>query len=238
LRIEAAAGAVHDLDWMARVRARWTAPANGPMIDVRVSRAPLTNSKLLVANQVVLEEAKATLETPGRLRVRGSVSAANLKSAFDSNQRKRLGGGLVFRATPLLETSISAQHTTHKNPNGAGYFGPARAELAEFGTYAEFYGPGDVSWAFDGGAGLHRYTQHDTLFLHPPGNAPRRKATATEWAPALRAWGQVTIPLRTRAVLMAEADYYQSAAAAAVAASADWRFLSAGLSVRWYLQSR
>lgn len=238
VRMEAAAGAVHGLDWMARLRARWTAPANGPMIDVRLSHAPLTNSEVLVTNRVVLEEAQATLETPGRLRARGTASIGNLKSAFDSNQRRRLGGGLVFRATPLLETSISAQHTAHTNPNSDGYFGPAHAQLAEFGTYAEFYGPGDVAWAFDAGAGLHRYTQHDTVFLHPSGNSQRRKATATEWAPALRAWGQVTIPLRTRAVLMAEADYYQSAAAAAVAASADWRFFSAGLSVRWYLQSR
>jgi tetratricopeptide (TPR) repeat protein len=214
-------GSTARIEVETRLRARWNAPQNGPLIDLRLNRAAATASAVLLDNEVVLEESRTTLETPGRLRLRGVGSFARLTSTVDENTRTRLGGGLVYRASPLLEISTVYQRDHFDHPTTAGYFAPDRIEIAETGVYAELYGPRDFSWAFDVGAGAQRYA----LTQGVPGN----------WKPALRGWAQISTPLGRATDLSLEAEYYRSAAASTVAASADWRFYSAALSLRWHL---
>ena len=202
-------------------RLRWNAPQNGPLIDARLQRTPPTASATLVRNQVVLEEARVLLETPGRLRLRGLGSAARLSALLDDNTRARLGGGLVYRLAPLVQLSAQYQQDRFAHATTAGYFAPERVQSAEVGSYFEAYGPHDVSWAFDVGGGGQRYAL--------------QQAALGEWKPALHGWAQVSAPLGRAADIALETEYYRSSAGSTIAATPDWRYYSAALSLRWHI---
>lgn len=237
---------------VGRARLRASSSPLGALLDVRAQRIPLLVSPLLMVNQVVLSEARVTAELPlaGRVRIRGNAQLGDLASAnIDTvtyyqmqqgmgrgrgsgglttstavvgskmhNRRVGYGGALVTRVGAASEISANYYQLSYDAASKAGYFAPRLVQLAEIGTYSEIYKFDPVVIAFDVGAGIQR--------------AAAQGAELGNWQPALRGWGQLSIPLGRAVELNLETDYYKSQLST-VSTSGSWSSLMGAVSLRW-----
>ena len=207
----------------ARVRVR--APVAGPSLDLRIERAPVGFNPLLVTNEVVRSEARATVEVPfGALRARGSGRLGRMESALESsNGRVSVEGGLLLPLGSRWLPSVQYRVTAFERASTAGYFAPRLARTAEAGTYFEAGENGPVTFAADLGAGLQRITEHG--------------APAGGWTRVWRAWAQGSVALGPSRFWSVEVEAYDSPfALEGASAAGSWRFLSVSTGLRWSLR--
>jgi tetratricopeptide (TPR) repeat protein len=226
--------------WTAGVgeaRLRLRAPLSGPSLDLRAQRVVLDASPLLLMNQAVRSEARATLELPvGALRLRGTGRAGTITAVippplsrpsfglrtFESNSR--FGGDLAV-ALPLgsrAEFSVQDHRLAYASATMAGYFAPRLVETREAGMYFEL-GEDGITLATDLGAGVQRAAEHGA----PNGH----------WTRALRGWSYLNIPFAPGRALWVEAEGYDAPfAPEGVATSASWRSISISTGLRWAIR--
>lgn len=231
---------------VGRARLRINPRPTAGLMDIRLARAPLLVSPLLMVNQVVLTEARGTFELPlGKVfRVRANGQVGDMSSAdidtvtFNAgrgrggmgstrssivntrthNTRIGLGGGLVARTGASSELSASYYQLSYESAATAGYFAPRLVRLIEAGTYTEVYNFDPVTIAFDLGAGAQQTALHG--------------GELGKWTPALRAWGMLTVPVARTVEVNVETDWYKSQLGA-VATSGTWSSFSGALSLKW-----
>jgi tetratricopeptide (TPR) repeat protein len=212
--------AVSSAEPIGSIRARWRAPAGGPLAEVRAGRALLDATPLLARNRVTRDEVAAQLEVPlaSFARVRALGRAAQLHATGEDNQRTLLGGALVRPIAGWGEIALGGQRMAFDKPTTRGYFAVEHAELAELSAYIERESDAGVTLALDLGAGAQRVT---------PFSAATRK-----WEPALRAWTQLDVPIGLARSLRAELDLYDGGVAqdaSAASATSHWRWASLSL---------
>jgi len=210
------------------LRARWTpaSPLGGrASVEMRVNRAPLDATALLVDNHVVRDEAAARVSLPllgDRVALRGGGRVAELTSDVDRNRRTVLSGGLAVAGPRCVELSAQLHQTAYAHATASGYFAPRMAQLAELGAYTEVESARGVRLAADVGAGVQRVGAHG----EPTGS----------WERATRLWAQLALPLRPGREIRLEVDGYDALigdAAAAAAPASGWKYAAGTLSVRW-----
>lgn len=238
----------------ARARLRWSASPKGARVDVRVNRAPLLLTPLLMVNHVVLNEARGTIELPlaGPLRVRGNAQFGDLASdnidtvTFIANNggsgRRRRGGA----GTPITTRSINA--TTSHNQR-VGYGGGL---VARIGTSSEIGGSYyQLSYRAQATTGYFAPRQAQTLqvgtyseiYRFDPvtisfdvgagvERVRRFDGSITGWSPAYHGWGLLTIPLARATELNFEAEAYRSQIGT-VTTGTSWSSYSGALFVKW-----
>jgi hypothetical protein len=212
--------AIHTL---ARVRVR--APAAGPSLDLRVERAPVGFNPVLVANEVVRSEARATVEVPlGALRARGIGRLGRMESSLESaNGRVSVEGGLLVPLGGRWLPSVQYRVSAFQRGSSAGYFAPRLARTAEAGAYFEAGDGGPLTLAADLGAGVQRITEHG--------------AAAGDWTRVWRAWAEGSVALGPSRVWSVEIEAYDSPfALEGASASGSWRSLSVSTGLRWTLR--
>jgi hypothetical protein len=204
-------------------RVRWSAPAFGPSLDVRVGRALLDASPLLVRNRVLRDEVAAQAELPTglglRLRAGGRVGA--ITSTIDRNQRTTVGGALVRPIRDWGEVTLSAQQFTHARRVRSGYFAPRLARIAEVGTYVEREGAFGTALLLDAGAGLQQVREHG--------------AALGSWQRSLRGTASVTLPVGPGRALNLEVEGFDGRIGSDAATVERWRYGSTSLGLRWAL---
>ncbi len=232
-RIDGGAGAVRFdvrgnpkpvVRWTGELRTRWRAPQNGPSLELRAQRNPLAATPELVGNLAVRDEGRLGLELPiGRLRLRGAMKGTLIETAIDRNWRRGAEGGMALQIvsawTPWLRYEVGGYH----DATTSGYFAPRRAEGITLGSTLELGEGAPWLLEFDGGAGLQRFAAQGTAMgVWRPG------ATAYAYASgSLGAGREVCLEL--------EAEDSPGLSTAA-AASTNWRYSSARLSLRWALR--
>lgn len=226
--VSAAAGAAAG-EPMARLRARWTAPAGGPTAELRLRREPLTASPALLLAPVVLGEARVVADLPlaGPLLVRGLGRVGRITAPGHANGRLGWGGGPVVRLAPASEVGAIYQELTYDEPAAVGYFAPARVQMMELASYVEWYRWWPVVVALDVGGGVQRVTRHG--------------AAADDWRRALRLWSLLSWAVRPGREVRLEVEGYESVLGEAPAPDggadpAAWRYGSARLSLVWSLR--
>ncbi len=205
-------------------RAVWKQPGGSGMVDVRATRSLLDASGELVRNRVVRNEVAARVDIPliSRIRFRGGAKTAGYDALNESNTRTTLLTGLAVSATDAAELSAVFQEIRFDHSSTSGFFAPRLAQLAELGTYVEIETSGGSVLALDGGAGAQRVAEFGI-------------ATA-DWKPAFRLFAQLTVPLRPGSQLRAEVDSYDSSFGNEAVSSANWRYISGLLSLRFALR--
>jgi tetratricopeptide (TPR) repeat protein len=205
-------------------RAVWKQPGGSAMVDLRATRSLLDASGELVRNRVVRNEVAARVDIPliSRIRFRGGAKAAAYDALNESNTRTSLLTGLAVSATDAAEISAVFQEIRFDHSTTSGFFAPRLAQLAELGTYMEIESSGGSVLALDGGAGAQRVAEFGV-------------ATA-DWKPAFRLFAQLTVPLRPGSQLRAELDSYDSSFGNEAVSSANWRYISGLLSLRFALR--
>lgn len=218
-----AAGSWTAIYTAARLRVR--APTAGPSLDLRLERAPLGFNPVLVANEVVRSEARATVEVPfGALRARGTGRLGRIESALESsNGRVTVEGGLLLPLGSRWLPSVQYRVTAFERASAAGYFAPQLARTAEAGAYFEAGEEGPVTLAADLGAGVQRITEHG--------------AAAGGWTRVWRAWAQGSVALGPSRFWSVEVEAYDSPfALEGASAAGHWRWLSVSTGLRWTLR--
>jgi hypothetical protein len=208
---------------VARVRVR--VPRAGPSMDLRVERAPIGFNPVLVANEVIRSEARATVEVPfGVFRARGIGRMGRMESSLESsNGRVSVEGGLLMPLGSRWLPSLQYRVTAFDRPSAAGYFAPQRARTAEAGAYVEAGEDGPVTLAADLGAGVQRITEHG--------------APAGGWTRVWRAWAQGLVALGPSRFWSVEVEAYDSPfALEGASAAGHWRSLSISTGLRWTLR--
>jgi hypothetical protein len=172
----------------------------------------------------VRNEVAARVDIPliSRIRFRGGAKAAAYDALNESNTRTSLLTGLAVSATDAAEISAVFQEIRFDHSTTSGFFAPRLAQLAELGTYMEIESSGGSVLALDGGAGAQRVAEFGV-------------ATA-DWKPAFRLFAQLTVPLRPGSQLRAELDSYDSSFGNEAVSSANWRYISGLLSLRFALR--
>ncbi|HUQ19603.1 MAG TPA: tetratricopeptide repeat protein [Gemmatimonadaceae bacterium] len=205
-------------------RAVWKQPGGGGMLDVRATRTLLDASGELVLNQVVRNEVAARVDIPvlSRVKLRGGAKAATYDALNESNTRTSYLAGLAVSPTDAGEVSAIFQEISFDHPTTSGFFAPRLAQLAELGTYFEIESAGGSVLAIDGGAGAQRVAEFGQ--------------TSGTWKPAFRLFAQLTVPLRPGSELRAEVDSYNSSFGNEAVSSANWRYVSGLLSLRFALR--
>ena len=194
-------------------------------MDLRVERAPIGFNPVLVANEVVRSEARATVEVPFRaFRVRGIGRMGRMESAQEaSNGRVSVEGGLLMPLGSRWLPSVQYRVTAFERPSAAGYFAPQLARTAEAGAYFEAGEDGPLTLAADLGAGLQRITEHG--------------AAAGDWTRVWRAWAQGLVALGPSRFWSVEVEAYDSPFALdGASAGGHWRSLSLSTGLRWTLR--
>ncbi len=145
------------------LRLRFRPKAPRPSVELRLARAPLAYSPLLVANRAMRNEARIGLEIPaGPVRLRGMGRLGFVETGLEtSNLRSQFDLALAFPAAPGLEISVQAHRIGFSRISAAGYFAPRRVETLEGGLYATIEGSGPVSAELDLGAGMQRLAKQD-----------------------------------------------------------------------------
>ncbi len=222
LRLDPVGGARSTVIPTIQLRARWRAPAHGPVVDLRADRILIDASPLLVANRVVRTELRGVIQLPigGGLKVRALGRAAALSDSSDVNHRTSVGGVLAFAASPAVELSGQVHQVRFDHPSSVGYFAPRLAQVVEAGTYIEIEA-GSVLLAIDAGAGVQRVALHG--------------APVGPWTRAFRLYTLFTVPLARGRDLRLEFDSEDSQIATEAATSGQWQYSSVMLSLRWAL---
>lgn len=208
---------------VARVRVR--APGAASTLDLRIERAPVGFNPLLVANEVVRSEARATVEVPmGAVRARGVGRVGRMESALESsNGRVSVEGGLLLPLGSRWLPSVQYRVSAFDRPSAAGYFAPQLARTAEAGAYFEAGEDGPVTLAADLGAGVQRITEHG--------------APAGAWTRVWRAWARGSVALGPSRFWSVEVEAYDAPfALEGASAAAHWRSVSLSTGLRWTLR--
>ena len=224
---------------------RWSAASQNSFVaDVRVRRAPVTSSYSLLFAEAVLTEARASIDIPlgSRLKLRGlgqlgsietnaitttteggreNGGRATSQTNVERNQRIGVGGAVVGALSRTSEVSLLGYRLGYERASSGQYFAPQHVDMIELGTYTEIYRFDPLTIAFDAGAGVQRAQ----LFGEAAG----------EITPALRFWGQASVPLTPFVELNAEIDYYKSQLNT-VTTNASWSSLAGGVSLRWLIR--
>jgi tetratricopeptide (TPR) repeat protein len=206
----------------AGLRLRWISPEEGPAAELRLRKAPLIATPGLVAQPVELAEVKAAVDLPvtGPFRVRARGQSGALDSATDVNHRSGYQFGPVYRWQPAQEVGVFYSELGYAHPTAAGYFAPRRVQLVELGTYLEYEGLSQLTFALDAGAGLQRVA--------------KQGEAAGDWIGAFRLWGLVSWTLKPGVRLELELEHYDSPVAGnAATPTAGWSSNSAILSLRF-----
>ena len=220
---------------------RWSAASQNSFVaDVRLRRAPVTSSYSLLFAEAVLTEARASIDIPlgSRLKLRGLGQLGSIETSaittttedgrgnsgrttsqtnVERNQRIGVGGAVVGSLSRASEVSLLGYRLGYEHASSGQYFAPQHVDMIEVGTYTEIYRFDPLTIAFDAGAGIQRAQ----LFGEEAGGI----------TPALRFWGQVTLPISAYLELNSEVDYYKSQLST-VTTSARWSSLAGGLSLR------
>jgi len=222
-RVDALGGAAATLTPTGQLRARWRDPMGGPAVDLRVRRNVIDASPLLVTNRVVRTEIGAIVELPvaSRLKLRGIGRTAALSSSFDVNHRTTFAGVAAVAVTPSLEVSGQIHEIRYSRPSNAGYFAPRLIQIAQAGSYIELETARSLVLAFDLGVGVQRVAQ--------------QRAAVGPWRRALRLYSLVAVPLAPGRELRFELEGDDSGVAAESATTAQWRYISMQLSLRFAL---
>jgi len=201
-----------------QLRARWRAPRSRAAVDVRLQRNVLDATPLLLTSHVVRTEAGGIVELPiaRSLSVRGIGRFAALS---DSNHRTTVGGVLAVALTPAVQISGQVHQMGYAHPSAAGYFAPRLAQVAELGSYFEIESPGSALFACDLGVGVQRVAEQG--------------APVGPWRRAFRLYALFSVPLAPGRALRLEVEGEDSPVAHEGAPTAQWRYGSAGLSLRW-----
>jgi hypothetical protein len=201
-----------------QLRARWRAPRSDAAVDLRVQRNVLDATPLLLTSHVVRTEAGGILELPiaRSVSIRGIGRFAALS---DSNHRTTVGGGLAIALTPAVQISGQVHQMGYAHPSAAGYFAPRLAQVVEVGSYFEVETPGSALFACDLGVGVQRVAEQG--------------APVGPWRRAFRLYALISLPLAPGRALRLEVDGEDSPVAHEGAPTAEWRYASAGLSLRW-----
>jgi hypothetical protein len=203
------------------MRARWRAPGGRTAVDLRIHRSLLDATSLLLANRVVRTELGGVLEAPvaKSVTLRGIGRFALLSDSAENNHRTTVGGVVAFAVAPSVEVSGQFHQTGYAHSSAAGYFAPRLAQVVEVGSYFEIETPGAAVFACDLGMGIQRVALQDA----PPG----------AWRGAFRLYALISLPLAPGRELRLEFDGENSASAKEAATSAQWRSVTAALSLRW-----
>ncbi len=222
-RFDAVAGRNATILPTGELRARWRVPGAGPIVDLRARRDVLDATPLLAANRVLRTELGATVELPvGRaFKLRGISRTVALSDSAEINHRTTFVGMLAVPVMPSVEVSAQFHTIRFAHPTTAGYFAPRLVQVAQAGSYLEFETARGILLVFDIGAGLQRVAEQG--------------AAIGPWGRALRLYSLIVVPLAVGRDLRLEFDGEQSAFANEVATTAEWRYVSAALSLRWAL---
>ena len=203
----------------ARVRIR--APGQGPSLDLRLERAPVGFSPLLVENHVERLESRLTVELPlAALRLRGIGRFGHLEAMGEApNGRTSLEGAVVYPLGARLQPSLQYRRAGFTHASTAGYFAPRLAETIEAGAYLESSDDGPLTISADAGAGMQRVTPHGGL--------------AGSWSRVWRAWAQAALAMGPGRAWFVELEAYDAPfALEGAAATGSWRFLSVSSGLR------
>ncbi len=222
-RFDAVAGRNATILPTGELRARWRVPGGGPIVDLRARRDVLDATPLLAANRVLRTELGATVELPvGRaFKLRGISRTVALSDSAEVNHRTTLAGMVAVPVMPSVEVSAQFHTIRFAHPTTAGYFAPRLVQVAQAGSYLEFETARGILLVFDIGAGVQRVAEQG--------------AAIGPWGRALRLYSLIVVPLAVGRDLRLEFDGEQSAFANEVATTAEWRYVSAALSLRWAL---
>jgi Flp pilus assembly protein TadD len=224
-RLDAALGRSATILPTGQLRARWRVPGAGPIVDLRARRDVLDATPLLAANRVLRTELGATVELPiARVfKLRGIGRTVALSDSAEVNHRTTLAGMLAVHVTPSVEVSAQFHTIRFAHPTTAGYFAPRLVQVAQAGSYLEFETARGILLVFDIGAGVQRVAEQG--------------AAIGPWGRALRLYSLIVVPLAVGRDLRLEFDGEQSAFANEVATpgGAQWRYVSATMSLRWAL---
>ena len=223
-RLDAFAGRSATVLATGQLRARWRVPGAGPIVDLRARRDVVDATPLLAANRVLRTELGATVELPVArvFKLRGIGRTVALTDSAEVNHRTMLAGMVAVPVTPSVEVSAQFHTIRFAHPTIAGYFAPRLVQVAQAGSYLEFETANGILMVFDVGAGVQRVAEQG--------------AAIGPWGRALRLYSLVVVPLAVGRDLRFEFDGEQSAFANEVATTAQWRYVSATLSLRWALQ--
>jgi len=206
------------------VRSRWQWPEAGPRLELRADRRPLTANPQLVANGVTRTQAGAALDLPaGRFRVRGSIDAAEVAGAGESNFRRGMGGGVAMPVLSGWSTWLRYDRWGYRDASALGYFAPRLAEAVGFGSTLERDAGGP--WLVDLDVRL----------------GPQRFAAAGQpagaWRIAGSAYAYASLRLGAGRELRLELETEGSPGfPVRPGPAADWRYSSVGASLRWALR--
>ena len=222
-RLDAALGRSARILPTGQLRARWRVPGGGPIVDLRARRDILDATPLLAANRVLRTELGATVELPVArvFKLRGIGRTVALSDSAEVNHRTTLAGMVAVPVTPSVEVSAQFHTIRFAHPTTAGYFAPRLVQVAQAGSYLEFETAQGILLVFDVGAGVQRVAEQG--------------AAIGRWGRALRLYSLIVVPLAMGRDLRLEIDGEQSAFANEVATTAQWRYVSATLSLRWAL---
>ena len=222
-RLDAALGRSATILPTGQLRARWRVPGAGPIVDLRARRDVLDATPLLAANRVLRTELGATVELPVArvFKLRGIGRTVALSDSAEVNHRTMLAGMLAVPVTPSVEVSAQFHTIRFAHPTTAGYFAPRLVQVVQAGSYLEFETARGILLVFDVGAGVQRVAEQG--------------AAIGPWGRALRLYSLIVVPLAVGRDLRLEFDGEQSAFANEVATTAEWRYASAALSLRWAL---
>ncbi len=222
-RLDAALGRSATILPTGQLRARWRVPGAGPIVDLRARRDVLDATPLLAANRVLRTELGATVELPvGHVfRLRGISRTVALSDSAEINHRTTLAGMVAVPVTPSVEVSAQFHTIRFAHATTAGYFAPRLVQVAQGASYLEFETAQGLLMVFDIGAGVQRVAEQG--------------AAIGPWGRALRLYSLIVVPLAVGRDLRLEFDGEQSAFANEVATTAEWRYVSAALSLRWAL---
>jgi tetratricopeptide (TPR) repeat protein len=222
-RLDAALGRSATILPTGQLRARWRVPGAGPIVDLRARRDVLDATPLLAANRVLRTELGATVELPVArvFKLRGISRTVALSDSAQVNHRTTLAGMVAVPVMPSVEVSAQFHTIRFAHPTTAGYFAPRLVQVAQAGSYLEFETARGILLVFDIGAGVQRVAEQG--------------AAIGPWGRALRLYSLIVVPLAVGRDLRLEIDGEQSAFANEVATTAEWRYVSAAMSLRWAL---
>ena len=224
-RFDAVAGRSATILPTGQLRARWRVPGAGPIVDLRARRDVLDATPLLAANRVLRTELGATVELPVArvFKLRGISRTVALSDSAEVNHRTTLAGMVAVPVVPSVEVSAQFHTIRFAHPTTAGYFAPRLVQVAQAGSYLEFETARGILLVFDIGVGVQRVAEHG--------------AAIGPWGRALRLYSLIVVPLAVGRDLRLEFDGEQSAFAneLATAGGAQWRYISATMSLRWAL---
>jgi tetratricopeptide (TPR) repeat protein len=229
LRLESAAGIVRlraagqqpEDRWIGRAGIRWREALDSPAAEFQLARNALLASPMLLAQPVMVNQARATVELPMSQRWVGRLhgEGARLDEAAGSN--RRVGGRVTLGHRPLqgLELQASAGTLAYQRPTRAGYSAPERTVNGEVGATFEV----NRFWPFflsvDTGVGAQRVTE----FGAQPG----------AWKGTFRWFSSLGVELWPGATLALDIEHDNTLEQRVVDAPADqWRSTSALLSLR------